>query len=97
MCNVLCDGVWLVFVCVVFVRACVKSVGCSYFIVWWCVRFRVCSLRLCACVCAGFNEGVDVACDLLCDAVRPVCCMFRVVSCVYVRVVTIVLMCVIRL
>ena len=52
---------------------------------------------VCVCVCVWFTVFVDVCCDLLCDAVRSVCCMFGFVSCVGVRFVTIVFMCVIRL
>ena len=61
---------------------------------WVCVLF----VLVCACVCVfGLMCLWVLLVIFLCDAVRPVCCMFRVVSCVYVRVVTIVLMCVIRL
>ena len=53
----------------------------------WCCIIRVGGGGVCACVCVFFcfNVFVDVACDLLCGAVRFVCCFyvsFRVWACV---------------
>ena len=62
------------------------------------IRSGGCFVVACVCVCVFcFNVFVDVACELLRDAVRCAYCFLRVVSCVGVRVVTSVFVCVIRL
>ena len=70
---------------------------------WWFVLSVIYNVKCCAScayvcvrVCWCFNVFVDVACDLLCDAVRGVV-VFAFVSCVGVCFVTIVFLCVIRL
>ena len=60
------------------------------------IRSGGCFVFACVCVCFVFNVFVDVACELLCDAVRFVC-RFCVLFRVGVRVVTSLFMCVIRL
>ena len=56
---------------------------------------------MCDCVCARacfyFHVIVDVACGVLCDAVRFVCCGLRFVSCGRVFCNNCVYVCVLRL
>ena len=100
VCGLLRDVVWCVFCVCMFFCVCLRLCLCA------CVLFVICRVMLhnscwgcelfvllCACVCC-FNAFVDVACDVLCDAVRFACCFcvsFRVGVCfvtiVFVRVV----------
>ena len=75
--NVLCDGVWFVFVRFVVLPACVRYVCASFACL---LRGGVCGFVCSLCVCACFNVCVCFVCGLLCDIVwfafDACCCLF---------------------